>query len=117
LDGNDLLKMLEAPAGRRAVEKMRLWGVTVPGAESACIHGCLRVRAADPKSGLSHYLYVSLYNSGIYPAKALRVEFAHSPTRYFSLRQDEREWSDESKGRSNPRFLRGCRPLLPKEDR
>jgi hypothetical protein len=77
----------------------------------------MRVNAADPSSGLTHYLYAELYNGGGRAAKDLRIELAHSVTRCFSLRHDERQWHDEGQGQLNPRVLRAYRPLVPKESR
>ncbi|MBV9489046.1 MAG: hypothetical protein JO069_04885 [Verrucomicrobia bacterium] len=117
LDGDEILKMLQAPAGRRTLELLRSWGVTIPGEESVRVTADLRVRAAEPGSGLTYYLYVSVSNGGGHAAPGLKVELAHSLTGHVSLRQDEREWADEGQGSLNPRALRACRPLLPQEER
>jgi hypothetical protein len=117
LDGNELLTMLKGPGGRIALEKMQSWGVTIPVTDAPQVRGRLRVSSADPNSGLTHYLYASVYNCGARPAKDLRVELAHSVTRCLSLQHDERHWHDEGQAQLNPRMLRACRPLLPKEDR
>jgi hypothetical protein len=118
LDGNDWVGMLQEPSGRRALERICSWGVVLAsGAEPHRVHGRLRVSAADPQSGLTHYLYVSLYHRGETAVKGLRVELAHSVTRCFSLRHDERQWRDEGDGNLNPRMLHACGPLLPKQER
>jgi hypothetical protein len=117
LEGNDLLRMLREPQGHRARQLLRGWGVTVPDSEGIGVHGRLRVSVAEPCSGLSHYLYVSLHHEGSDSVKGLRVELGHSPTHHVRLRQDEREWADEGGGNLNPRCLRAREPLLPQEDR
>lgn len=117
LEGNELLRILREPRGDRARRLLRGWGVTVPDPEGARVYGRLKVSVAGPRSGLSHYLYVSLNHRGSDPVKDLRVELAHSPTHYFHLCQDEREWADEGGGNLNKRRLQACRPLLPREDR
>ena len=117
LDGNELLTILRSPSGHTAVERMQSWGATIPVADAPQVWGRLRVSPADPNSGLAHYLYTSVYNCGGRPAKGLRVELAHSVTRCFSLRHDERQWHDGGQTQLNPRLLRAYRPLLPKENR
>jgi hypothetical protein len=118
LDGNDLLARLKGPSGRIALEQMQSWGVTIPATEAAQLWGRLRVSPAAPKSGLTYYLYVSVYNCGGRPAKELRVELAHSVTRCLSLQHDERHWHQEGHAQlNNPRILRACRPLLARENR
>ena len=118
LDGNDWVSLLQEPSGRRALERICSWGVVLAsGAEPHRIHGRLRVSAAHPRSGLTHYLYVSPYHGGATAAKGLRVELAHSVTRCFSLRHDERQWRDEGEGNLNPRMLHACGPLPPEQER
>jgi hypothetical protein len=117
LDGNDLLARLKGPSGRIALEQMQSWGVTIPATETAQLWGRLRVSPAAPNSGLTYYLYASVYNGGGRPTKDLRVELAHSVTRCASLHHDERQWHTEGRAQLNPRMLRACRPLLPKENR
>lgn len=117
LDGNDLLTRLKAPSGRIGLEQMQSWGVTIPATESGRLSGRLRVNRAAPQSGLTYYLYASVYNGGTRPAKDLRLELAHSATRCLSLQHDERQWHDGGEIQINPRMLRACRPLLPKESR
>jgi hypothetical protein len=117
LEGNDLLARLKGPSGRIALEQVQSWGVTVPTTETGQLWGRLRVSPAAPNSGLTHYLYASVYNGGGCPAKDLRVELTHSVTRCLSLQHDERHWHAEHRAQPNPRLLRACRPLLPKENR
>jgi hypothetical protein len=117
LDGNDLLARLKGPGGRMAVEQVQSWGVTIPATETAQLWGRLRVSPAAPNSGLTYYLYASVYNGGGRPAKDVRVELTHSATRCLSLQHDERQWQAEGRAQLNPRMLRACRPLLPKENR
>lgn len=117
LEGNDLLARLKGPSGRFAVEQMQSLGVTIPATETAQLWGRLRVSPAAPNSGLTYYLYASVYNGGGRPAKELRVELSHSVTCCFNLQPDERQWRTEGRAQLNPRLLRACRPLLPDESR
>lgn len=116
-DGNDLLAQLKAPSGGIAREQLQSWGVTIAATETAQLWGRLRVSPAAPNSGLTYYLYASVYNGGGRPAKDLRVELTHSVTRCLSLHHDERQWRAEGQAQLNPRLLRACRPLLPNENR
>jgi hypothetical protein len=125
LAGPELLRLLQGPGGRRALERMRAWGVTVPGSDSAQVRGQLRVQPAasyhcSMDALLSHYLYVSLRHAGHEPLTALEVELGHSPTLCLNFRPDERDWREQRPqgGRGLPaRRWRACRPLLPGEER
>ena len=78
LDGNELLALLKGPSGHAVLEQMQAWGVTTPTADAPQLGGRLRVSPADPNSGLTHYLYASVYDGGARPAQEVRVELAHS---------------------------------------
>ncbi len=117
LDGNGLVQLLEEPCGRQAVERIRAWGVMVSGPESARVRGMLKVAPADPKSGLTHYLYVSVRNTGGHLARDLRVEVAHTKTNHLTFRQDERDWRDEGSPELGSRLYRACQPLTAGEER
>jgi hypothetical protein len=125
LAGPELLRMLQGPGGRSALDRMRAWGVTVPGVDSAQVRGQLRVQPAasyhHPMGALvSHYLYVSLYHAGHEPLTAFEVELGHSPTFCLSLWPDERDWREQRPqgGRGLPAHRwRACRPLSPGEER
>jgi len=117
VDGNDLLAKLKGPGGRMALEQVQSWGVTIPVTETVQLWGRLRVSPAAPNSGLTYYLYASVYHGGGRPAKDLRVELNHSATRCLSLRHDESQWRAGGRAQPSPRTLRACRPLLPEENR
>lgn len=125
LAGPELLRMLQGPGGRSAMERMRAWGVTIPRAGSAQLRGRLRVQPAasyDCSMGalLSHYLYVSLRHAGHEPLTAFEVELGHSPTLCLNFRPDERDWREQRPpgGRGLPAHRwRACRPLSPGEER
>lgn len=125
LAGAELLRWLQGPGGRPALERMRAWGVTVPRADSARVRGQLRVQSAAsyPHSMgalLSHYLYVSLHHAGREPLAAFEVELGHSPTCCLNFRPDERDWRELplQGGRGLPAHRwRACRPLRPGEER
>lgn len=125
LAGSELIQLLQGPGGRRALERMRAWGVTVPVADSARVRGQLRVQAAashDRSMGglVSHYLYVSLRHAGRESLAAFEVELSHSPTLCLSFQPDERDWREQAlegdRGLPAHRW-RACRPLLPGEER
>ncbi|MBW0000658.1 MAG: hypothetical protein JO015_16290 [Verrucomicrobia bacterium] len=124
--GAELLRWLQGPSGRTALERMRAWGVTVPRANSARVRGQLRVQSAAScphpmGASLSHYLYVSLHHTSREPLAAFEVELGHSPTCCLDFRPDERDWREQplQGGRGLPaaRRWRACRPLLPGEER
>jgi hypothetical protein len=125
LAGPELLRLLQGPGGRSVLERMRAWGVTIPGADSAQVRGQLRVQPATSHHRsmgalLSHYLYVSLRHAGHEPLTAFEVELGHSPTLCLNFWPDERDWREQRPqgGRGLPAHRwRACRPLLPGEER
>ena len=113
IDGDDLTKMLETPAGARARKRLRDAGVFTVTDGSAVLEFSVVCAKQHQRSHFTLRLGVWLENKGDRTAQGLKVKLEHSDTNCVPVQTDRSIWDDLGNGVLNPRTISAVTTLHP----